>query len=111
MAEVEQKGKIRKWTYNLQAVIKFSQTSKPSKFEAGFGRFEHFGVFCRLVKYEYIDKNIADETFAEQTRPALSDALSSLCPSLTHSQSVAVAVAVAVAVVHSLTHSNAPQNC
>ena len=61
MAEVEQKGKIRKWTYTgCDQIFANLPNSKPDS-----------DVIYRLVKSEYMYKNIADETFAEQARPAL----------------------------------------
>jgi len=113
MAEVEQKGKIRKWTFT--GCDRCFANLKPSKFEAGFGRFENFGVVYRLVKSEYMYKNIADETFAEQARPALSlthcawlggtkpnddddNERRSLNHSLTHSVSVSQSASVTVSV-------------
>ena len=52
-------------------MIKFSQTFLPSKPDSDDSRI--LDVVYRLVKSEYIYKNIADETFAEQARPALSE--------------------------------------
>ena len=55
---------------HIQAVIKFSQTFlKPDSDDSTIRRI--LDVVYRLVKSEYMYKNIADETFAEQTRPAV----------------------------------------
>jgi len=68
MAEVEQKGKIRKWTYTGCDQI---FANKPSKFEAGFGRFENFGRRIQagqIRKYvqKYCQRDIRGAT---KTRP------------------------------------------
>ena len=60
---------------HIQAVIKLSQTSnlpnsKPDSDDSTIRRI--LDVVYRLVKSEYMYKNIADETFAEQARPVLS---------------------------------------
>ena len=66
---MEQKGKIRKWTYTGCNQI-FANLNLPnSKPDSDDSRI--LDVVYRLVKSEYMYKNIADETFAEQARPAL----------------------------------------
>jgi len=67
-AEVEQKGKIRKWIYTgCNQIFANLPNSKPDSDDSRI-----LDVVYRLVKSECMYKNIADETFAEQTRPALS---------------------------------------
>ena len=67
MAEVEQKGKIRKWTYTgCNQNFANVPNSKPDSDDSRI-----LDVVYRLVKCTKIQKYCRrDETFAEQARPA-----------------------------------------
>ena len=56
----------------LQAVINFRKPANLPNSKPDSDDSRILDVVYRLVKSEYMYKNIADETFAEQARPVLS---------------------------------------